>query len=589
MSVGTTASNTDFVNNVVQGFEIDVDENNKDVSSLSLSGPTTSRNNPASEFKEAIKNITSSTCSYSSFRDASRSHLRLKMSSGGSEQGLGLPGGHSSMTIPTHLQKLPCHGSSTKPSQVPSSSAASPASAVTLSALSVIEKGSEINESLNNFELQKDKFGSCSFAGNLFDENNYGRKEATTGNTELVNLDAIDLDNIPLGDLQGLQAADGDTLRAKHLNNLSQKEREHVLQDIHGVADDMEDTNNALFVDNCLKKLQEEIRNELDLRKARKNIVKYDERENKGERSYIQQDHNSKSALKPSVDTPKLPALEKELGKLQQKLDELVSERNTLNNSVNGVSDFPSSKQLSAKNHPIYGKFCDIGGLGSFPFGSSSGPNKSRIVMRPTAVPSSCFGGSSSFFSPTTAMAKSSNVPASDAQEDASILQSANAVAYEQALAQCRGRRRERNNSLFRPNMYNDAKEDDDLDEGLYLDVEQREFRLAFLRAERFDAKKAATRFIEYFEEKRRLFGVANLTTKIKLKDLDTETKNCLESGQIQILPGRDRYVMIYNIALVLLDPCLKSICPKYCLRKSFYATIALSAYENNEEHVKNF
>lgn len=137
-------------------------------------------------------------------------------------------------------------------------------------------------------------------------------------------------------------------------------------------------------------------------------------------------------------------------------------------------------------------------------------------------------------------MAKSSLFPTSKAQEDASILKSANAIAFEQALAQCRGRRRERNNSLFRPNTSDDG-DNDDLDEGLYIDVEQKEFRLSFLRAERFDTKKAATRFIDYFEEKRTLFGVDKLTTKIKLKDLDPETKNCLESGQFQILPGQDR------------------------------------------------
>lgn len=561
-----------------QGFDIRYDEDNKDDASPFLSLSTTIPKNPTSEFQETFKNMTSTSCSYSSLKDSSRSHLRLKMSSGNSKQGLGLPGGRSSMIIPSLLQKLPCHGSSTKPSQVSSSSVTSPASAVTLSALNVVERGSETDENVNDF----DKFGTSCFADNLPAENNTGRTAKTNCDSELVNLDAIDLDNIPLGDLQSLQAADGDTLRAKYLNNLSQKEREHVLQDIHGVADDMEETNNTFFVDNCLKKFQEEINIELDLRKTRKNITNPDRRENKDGGSNVQ-DQTVKSTRKPLVYTPKLPALEERLGKLQQKLDELVRERNNLNSSVNGVSDFQSGKQLSAKNHPIYGKFGDVGGSGSSSFGSSSSSNKSRSIMRPTAVPSSCFGGSSSFFSPTTAMAKSSIFPTSKAQEDASILNSANSVAYEQALAQCRGRRRERNNSLFRPNMNDDENDDNDLDEGLYIDVEQREFRLSFLRAERFDAKKAATRFVEYFEEKRRLFGVDNLTTKIKLKDLDVETKNCLESGQIQILPGQDRAGRVVIVGTKKLAIAREKLLDQKSVLRAFWVlcSIALEDLKN--------
>lgn len=85
------------------------------------------------------------------------------------------------------------------------------------------------------------------------------------------------------------------------------------------------------------------------------------------------------------------------------------------------------------------------------------------------------------------------------------------------------------------------ADDDDGLDEGRYIDVEQRDFRLSFLRAERYDTKKAAARMIDYFQEKRRLFGIENLTTKIQIKDLDADSKQCFESGQIQLLPERDR------------------------------------------------
>jgi hypothetical protein len=476
-------------------------ENQKDSSSnLSTFAPYLD-----SEIEETIKNITSTSRSYSSTLDASRSHLRLKMSGGSAKPGLGLHGGRSPMKIPSLLQKLPCHG---KPSENPttiSANGTSAASAVTLSALSVIERGSETQE-----------IGDGNVALSV----------------PMVNIDDIDLDNITTGDLKGLQAADGDILRAKHLNKLTRKEREHVLQDIHGVADAMEETANIPFVNDSLNQLQVEIDRQLVVRKEKET----DESKNN------QQQHEIFSSTHTSGSqgdaTPKLPALEEQLGKLQEKLDQLKRRRSNLDNSINGGSDFSSRKQLSAKNHPAFGKLGDIAGFGSF--------NKDKNITRPSSVPSSCFGGSSSFFSPTTAMAKSSLAPKSisdtnEAQQDAAILQSRDAIAYEQALAQCRGRRRERNNSLFRPNLMD--YEDDDLDEGLYIDVEQREFRLSFLRAERYDIKKAATRVIDYFEEKRRLFGVDNLTTKIKLKELDAESKDCLESGQMQLLPERDRYV----------------------------------------------
>ena len=217
MPVGTT-------DDIDPDFEIDMSEAMK-YSTPSLSCNTSSQKSPMFETQETIENMTSPSCSYSSLRDPSRSHLRLKMSSGSSKQGLGLQGGWSSMTIPSLLQKLPCHGSSTKPSEVVSSVAASPASAVTLSALNVIEKGSEPKERQNNYVIQGN---GCALSS---------RGRAGTGtstfNTDFVNLDSIDLDNIPIGDLQALQAADGETLHAKYLNKLSPKEREYVEEDIH--------------------------------------------------------------------------------------------------------------------------------------------------------------------------------------------------------------------------------------------------------------------------------------------------------------------------------------------------------------------
>eukprot|EP00531_Pseudo-nitzschia_arenysensis_P000828 CAMPEP_0116147466 /NCGR_PEP_ID=MMETSP0329-20121206/17768_1 /TAXON_ID=697910 /ORGANISM="Pseudo-nitzschia arenysensis, Strain B593" /LENGTH=932 /DNA_ID=CAMNT_0003643393 /DNA_START=121 /DNA_END=2919 /DNA_ORIENTATION=+ len=455
---------------------------------------------PHSTIEETMRNITSNSRSYSSSLDSSRSHLRLKMSSGVTKAGLG----PSTMKIPSLLQKLPCHGSSNNLYPNFAASGSSQASAVAFSALNVLENGLEEQESGGNF-----------------------------GQSQLppVNLDAIDLDNISIGDLHGLNAGDGDTLRAKHLNKLSRKEREHVLQDIHGVADVMEEAANLPVVNDLLEQLQVELDTALAIRKANKKAGK----DTDGQNKEGPKDNQLLSPVGESIS--KHESLQEELGKLQEKLDKIVRQRHSLDRSITGKGDFSSRKQLSAKNHALFGKLGDMGGFGSFSFGPNSGTNtKSRNSIRPSAVPSSCFGGSSSFFNTT------SNLNTNEAQEDAAILNSKDSTAYEQALALCRRHRRDRQNSVFHPNAAEDSGVGcDDLDDGLHIDVEQREFRLSFLRAERFDTKKAATRMIDYFEEKRRLFGVEKVTSKIQLKDLDNESRYCLESGQLQLLPGRDR------------------------------------------------
>lgn len=128
----------------------------------------------------------------------------------------------------------------------------------------------------------------------------------------------------------------------------------------------------------------------------------------------------------------------------------------------------------------------------------------------------------------------------SEAESDIAILKSKTASAFEQALAQCRTRRRERNNSLFCPDS-DDSDDEQDGDHD-YIDVDHdRDFRLGFLRAERFNAKKAATRILDFFDEKRALFGIDLLARKLRLEDLNEETIKVLESGFIQLLPGRDR------------------------------------------------
>ena len=67
-------------------------------------------------------------------------------------------------------------------------------------------------------------------------------------------------------------------------------------------------------------------------------------------------------------------------------------------------------------------------------------------------------------------------------------------------------------------------------------------FRIQFLRAERFEPKKSAERFLRYFEQKLYLFGQRLLPKHvIGVSDLNDDAFNFLLSGHIQLLPDRDR------------------------------------------------
>jgi hypothetical protein len=66
-------------------------------------------------------------------------------------------------------------------------------------------------------------------------------------------------------------------------------------------------------------------------------------------------------------------------------------------------------------------------------------------------------------------------------------------------------------------------------------------FRLMFLRAEDFNAKKAASRLVSFLSLKLELFGPEKLVRPIFLTDLDKEDTATLKSGFVQLLPARDR------------------------------------------------
>jgi hypothetical protein len=71
--------------------------------------------------------------------------------------------------------------------------------------------------------------------------------------------------------------------------------------------------------------------------------------------------------------------------------------------------------------------------------------------------------------------------------------------------------------------------------------VQDPTFRLMFLRAAHFDVDQAAKRIIKHFEKKLELFGVNKLVKTIALDDLDADDNECLQCGQSQLLPYRDR------------------------------------------------
>ena len=63
---------------------------------------------------------------------------------------------------------------------------------------------------------------------------------------------------------------------------------------------------------------------------------------------------------------------------------------------------------------------------------------------------------------------------------------------------------------------------------------------VGFLRADRYDAQKAAHRMIRYYSTKLELFGPSALTRNIVWEDLGPEGQAFLKRGALQILPFRD-------------------------------------------------
>jgi hypothetical protein len=71
--------------------------------------------------------------------------------------------------------------------------------------------------------------------------------------------------------------------------------------------------------------------------------------------------------------------------------------------------------------------------------------------------------------------------------------------------------------------------------------VNDRNFRLAFLRSTEFDGNKAAQKFVNHFDFKMEIFGREKVAKNITFGDLDENDLMYLRNGPIQILPAIDR------------------------------------------------
>ena len=71
--------------------------------------------------------------------------------------------------------------------------------------------------------------------------------------------------------------------------------------------------------------------------------------------------------------------------------------------------------------------------------------------------------------------------------------------------------------------------------------VDDRDFRLMFLRCDDFHPRKAAERMVRFFELKLELFGVDKLVRRIEADDLSEEDRDSITRGMVSILPHRDR------------------------------------------------
>jgi hypothetical protein len=114
--------------------------------------------------------------------------------------------------------------------------------------------------------------------------------------------------------------------------------------------------------------------------------------------------------------------------------------------------------------------------------------------------------------------------------------------------------------------------------------VTDRDFRMMFLRAERYNPEVAANRVIKFLNVKRHLFGVNKLVKTISMDDLDDDDKACLMSGSYQLLPCADtagRSIFVGMPSLMIDKPFVNE------MRARYY--IIMSALESEQSQLRGF
>lgn len=119
--------------------------------------------------------------------------------------------------------------------------------------------------------------------------------------------------------------------------------------------------------------------------------------------------------------------------------------------------------------------------------------------------------------------------------------------------------------------------------------VSSRKLLLMFLRAERFDVKKAALRMVRFFESKLELFGPDLLTKDIKMDDLNEDDLECLWSPFSQTLPQRDssgRGIVVLMPRLAPDKPVISRVSQRLLALKSSLEQVVSFSWTRASSHL---
>jgi hypothetical protein len=106
--------------------------------------------------------------------------------------------------------------------------------------------------------------------------------------------------------------------------------------------------------------------------------------------------------------------------------------------------------------------------------------------------------------------------------------------------------------------------------------VHSLEFRLMFLRSERFVVKHTASRIVRHFKTKLELFGPKSLARDIRYDDLDEDAVKSLQAGHLQLLPLRDRTGRV----IASFTPTTRCGSPKDNVRQQVVLSLARSCWD---------